>query len=147
MSRHTSDKSCEVLLCNSAALTFGLFKAIAQELGSCKSRVDHAWGNLLPAGNVLQPTLWQDETQRVVGCALAPSAAAPIAAAAPPLLLLLLLLLLLTSPPMLPLALPARRCFTMGSAGDTGCWKVSAANAMAVVLARQSPLQAAGRTS
>ena len=84
MSRHLSNKSCEVLLCNLAALTFGLFKAIAQELGSCKSRVDHAWGDLLPAGNVLQPTIWQDETQRVVGCVLAPSAAAPIAAAAPP---------------------------------------------------------------
>jgi hypothetical protein len=33
----------------------------------------------------------------------------------------LLLLLLLTSAPMLPLALPARCCFIMGSAGDSGC--------------------------
>jgi hypothetical protein len=55
MSRHfQTKKGCEVLLCNLATLTFGLFKAVAQELDSCKSRVDHAWGNLLNAGNVLQ---------------------------------------------------------------------------------------------
>jgi hypothetical protein len=50
----SNKKGCEVLLCNLATLTFGLFKAVAQELDSCKSRVDHAWGNLLNAGNVLQ---------------------------------------------------------------------------------------------
>jgi hypothetical protein len=96
------------LLCTSAALTFGLFKAVAQELGASKSSVDHAWGDLVKAGHMPQATIRQGEAHGIVGSALGPNAAGLTTAAATA-----------AAPPPAPAAAAAFHATTAAAAGGT----------------------------